>query len=169
MTEGNKVTPNQTGVNNLLVFDVPMEFGFKLGELPVRIFGEFARNFSGDTRAVAAGHPDKTDEVNAYQIGAGIGKLKEKHSWELRGFWQHADQFSLDPNLVDSDIFDSRVNMQGFAVFFGYQITDAVYASLQYAHGNPVDNTLGTGGIGDLGINPVDDYNLFQADLGWKF
>ena len=52
--------PNQTGVNNLLVFDVPMEFGFKLGELPVRIFGEFARNFSGDTRAVAAGHPDKT-------------------------------------------------------------------------------------------------------------
>ena len=167
--EGDKVTTNQTGVNNLLVFDIPMEFGFKLGELPVRIFGEFARNFSGDTRAVAAGHPDKTSEVNAYQIGAGIGKLKEKHSWELRGFWQHAEQFSLDPNLVDSDIFDSRVNMQGFAVFFGYQITDAVYASLQYAHGNPVDDTLGTGGVGDLGINPVDDYNLFQADLGWKF
>jgi len=166
---GNKVTPNQTGVNNLFVFDIPMEFGFKLGELPVRIFGEFARNLSGDTRAVAAGHPDKTGEVNAYQIGAGIGKLKEKHSWELRGFWQHAEQFSLDPNLVDSDIFDSRVNMEGFAVFFGYQITDAVYASLQYAHGNPVDDTLGTGGIGDLGINPVDDYNLFQADLGWKF
>ncbi len=124
--EGDTVTTNQTGVNNLFVFDIPMEFGFKIGELPVRIFGEFARNFSGDTRAVAAGHPDKTSEVNAYQIGAGIGKLKEKHSWELRGFWQHAEQFSLDPNLVDSDIFDSRVNMQGFAVFFGYQITDAV-------------------------------------------
>ena len=30
--EGNKVLPNQTGVNNLLVFDVPMEFGFKFGE-----------------------------------------------------------------------------------------------------------------------------------------
>ena len=167
--EGNKVIPNQTGVNNLFVFDMPMEFGFKLGELPVRIFGEYARNLSGDTRAVAAGHPDKTGEVNAYQIGAGIGKLKEKHSWELRGFWQHAEQFSLDPNLVDSDIFDSRVNMEGFAIFFGYQITDAVYASLQYAHGNPVDDTIGTGGVGDLGINPVDDYNLFQADLGWKF
>ena len=53
---------------------------------------------------MAAGHPEKTSEVNAYQIGAGIGKLKEKHSWELRGFWQHAEQFSLDPNLVDSDI-----------------------------------------------------------------
>ena len=35
--EGDKVTPNQTGVNNLLVFEVPMEFGFKLGELPVKI------------------------------------------------------------------------------------------------------------------------------------
>jgi hypothetical protein len=167
--DGNKVTPNQTGVNNLFVFDVPMEFGFKLGELPVRIFGEYARNFSGDTRAVAAGHPDKTSEVNAYQIGAGVGKLKEKHSWELRGFWQHADQFSLDPNLVDSDIFDSRVNMEGFAFYFGYQITDAVYASLTYAHGWQVDTSLGTGGVGDLGINPVTDYNLFQADLGFKF
>lgn len=166
---GARVTPNQTGVNNLLVFDIPMELGWKFGELPVRIFGEYARNFSGDDRARAAGHPDKTSEVNAYQIGAGLGKLKDKHSWELRGFWQHADQFSLDPNLVDSDIFDSRVNMEGVAVYFGYAITDAVYASLQYAHGWQVDTSLGTGGVGDLGINPVTDYNLFQADLGFKF
>ena len=167
--QGNKVTPNQTGVNNLLVFDIPMELGWKFGELPVRIFGEYAHNFSGADRARAAGHPDKTSEVHAYQIGAGLGKLKEKHTWELRGFWQHAEQFSLDPNLVDSDIFDSRVNMEGFAFYFGYQITDAVYASLTYAHGWQVDTSLGTGGVGDLGINPVTDYNLFQADLGFKF
>lgn len=166
---GTKITPNQTGVNNLLVFDLPMEFGWNFGELPMRVFGEYARNFSGDDRARAAGHPDKTDQVNAYQIGLGIGKLKEKHTWELRGFWQHAEQFSLDPNLVDSDIFDSRVNMEGFAFFFGYAITDAVTANLTYAHGWQIDTDLGTGGVGDIGSNPVDDYNLFQADLSFKF
>jgi hypothetical protein len=166
---GAKITPNQTGVNNLLVFDLPMEFGFAVGELPMRIFGEYARNFSGEERARAAGHPDQTDQVNAYQVGLGIGKVKEKHSWELRGFWQHAEQFSLDPNLVDSDIFDSRVNMEGFAFTLGYAVTGAIIANLTYAHGWPIDTDLGTGGVGDIGTNPVDDYNLFQADLSFKF
>jgi hypothetical protein len=166
---GNRVTPNQVGANNLLVFDLPLELGWKFGELPVKVFGEYARNFSGDDRAIAAGHPDKTGSVNAYQIGAGIGKVKEKGSWELKGFWQHAEQFSLDPNLVDSDVFDSRVNMEGFAFFFGYALSDAVFANLTYAHGWQIDHDLGTGGIGDIGINPVDDYDLFQADLSFKF
>ncbi len=146
-----------------------MEIGWKFGELPVKIFGEYARNFSGDDRAISAGHPDKTDSVNAYQIGAGLGKVKEKGSWELRGFWQHAEQFALDPNLVDSDIFDSRVNMEGFAIIFGYALSDAVVANLTYAHGWPIDSDLGTGGVGDIGINPVDDYDILQADLSFKF
>ncbi len=163
------VTPNQTGINNLFVFDLPMEIGWKLGELPVKVFGEYARNFSGDDRARAAGHPDKTDSVNAYQIGAGIGKAKAKGSWELRGFWQHTEQFALDPNLVDSDLFDSRVNLEGFFVQASYAITDAVITNLTYAHAWQIDHDLGTGGVGDVGINPVDDYDLFQADLSFKF
>ena len=163
------VVPNQTGANNLLVFDIPMEIGWKFGELPVKVFGEYARNFSGDNRAIAAGHPDKTGSVNAYQIGMGLGKLKEKGSWELRGFWQHAEQFALDPNLVDSDIFDSRVNLEGFAFVLGYALSDAVTANLTYAHGWQIDHDLGTGGVGDIGINPVDNYDLFQGDLSFKF
>jgi hypothetical protein len=167
--EGNKVIPNQTGVNNLLVFDVPMEFGFKLGELPVRIFGEYARNFSGDTRARAAGHPDKTSEVNAYQIGAGIGKLKEKHSWELRGFWQHAEQFSLDPNLVDTEFWDSQLNLQGIGVTFGYMLSDAVWFALAYGYAEQADTSLGTGGTGNIAINPLKNFQIFQVDLNVRF
>ena len=163
------VTPNQTGINNLFVFDVPMEIGWQIGELPVKVFGEYARNFSGDDRATAAGHPEKTDSVNAYQIGAGIGKAKGKGTWELRGFWQHTEQFALDPNLVDSDLFDSRVNLEGFFLQASYAITDAVTTNLTYAHAWQIDHDLGTGGVGDVGINPVDDYDLFQADLSFKF
>lgn len=167
--DGNKVTPNQTGVNSLFVFELPVEFGFNIGKIPARIFGDFAVNFDGSDRARAAGHPDKTDQKFAYQIGAGIGSTKHKGDISLTSFWQHVEQFSLDPNLVDSDVFDSRVNIEGVFVQLSYAVSDAIIANLTYAHGWQIDHELGTGGLGDIGINPVDDYNLFQVDLSFKF
>jgi Putative porin len=162
---------NQTGINSLLILEVPMEFGFKIGELPFRIFGDFAVNFDGDERAIAAGHPEAQDQRYAYQVGAGIGQLKAKHDWQLQAFWQHTEQFSLDPNLVDSDFFDSRVNIQGVVVQAGYAISDAVTFNLSYGWGRRADRSfgLGTGGAGDIGVNPIDKYQVFQADLNLKF
>jgi len=167
---GNKVTPNQTGINSLLVFDMPVEFGWKFGELPMRAFGDFAVNFDGDDRAAAAGHPDKGDQRYAYQIGLGAGKLKAKRDWQLSAFYQHVEQFALDPNLVDSDIFDSRVNMEGFVVQAGYAISDAVFFNLTYGYGEQIDGDLGTGGVGDaFSLNPLHKYSIFQSDLSVKF
>lgn len=160
---------NQTGINSLLVFDVPAEIGWKIGELPMRIFGDFAVNLEADDRAAAAGHPGKGDQRYAYQIGLGIGQLKVKNDWQINVFWQHTEQYSLDPNLVDSDIFDSRVNMQGVAVQAGYMLSNATSINLTYAYGWASDTSLGTGGTGDIGVNPLDHYQLFQADLNLKF
>jgi hypothetical protein len=148
---------------------MPMEIGWKFGELPFRIFGDFAVNFEADDRAEAAGFPGKGDQRYAYQIGAGIGQLKAKHDWQLQAFWQHTEQFSLDPNLVDSDFFDSRVNIEGVVVQAGYALSDAVIFNLSYGYGWRVDKSLGTGGTGDIGINPLDKYQIFQADLNVKF
>ncbi|HMJ05491.1 MAG TPA: putative porin [Chthoniobacterales bacterium] len=163
------ITPNQAGINSLLVFDMPAEFGFKIGELPARIFGDFAVNLDAADRATAAGHPDKDDQRYAYQIGLGLGQLKAKRDWQIQAFWQHAEQYALDPNLVDSDIFDSRVNMEGVAIQAGYAITDAVTFNVTYAYGEQIDHALGTGGVGDIGVNPLRQYQLFQADLSFKF
>jgi hypothetical protein len=162
-------TSNQTGVNSLLIFNMPAEFGFKAGKVPVRLFSDFAVNLEAEDRARAAGRPDKGDQRYAYQIGVAAGRIRAKHDWQVSAFWQHTEQFSLDPNLVDSDIFDSRVNMEGFAVQAGYALSDAVTFNLTYAYGNQADKSLGTGGSGDIGFNPLRDYQLFQADLSWKF
>ena len=97
---GDNGTQNQTGINSLLVFDMPAEIGWKFGELPMRIFGDFAVNLEGDDRAAAAGHPTKGDQRYAYQIGVGVGQLKAKQDWQVNVFWQHTEQYSLDPNLV---------------------------------------------------------------------
>jgi hypothetical protein len=160
---------NQTGINSLLILEVPAEFGFRIGELPVRFFGDFAVNFDGGDRAIAAGHPEAQDERYAYQIGVAIGQLKAKHDWQLQAFWQHTEQYALDPNLVDSDFFDSRVNMEGIVVQAGYAISDAVIFNLSYGYGRRSNSNLGTGGAGDIGINPLDKYQIFQADLNVKF
>jgi hypothetical protein len=160
---------NQTGINSLLVFDMPMELGWKVGKIPMQIFGDFATNFEADDRADAAGHPGKGGDHYAYQIGLGIGQLKKKRDWEVRAWWQHQDQFALDPNLVDSDLFDQRLNLQGVAVKAGYMLSDAVLFNLTYAYAWRIDDALGTGGMGNLTINPVDQYQLFQADLNFRF
>lgn len=164
-----KTALNQTGVNSLLIYDMPTEFGFKIGELPARVFGDFAVNLDGEDRARAAGHPDQGDERYAYQIGIGFGQLKAKHDWQLQAFYQHAEQYALDPNLVDSDIFDSRVNMEGIAIQAGYALSDAVTLNLTYAYGEQINKALGTGGVGDIGVNPLREYQLFQVDLNCKF
>jgi hypothetical protein len=164
------VVRNQTGINSLLVFDMPAEFGWKIGEIPMRIFSDFATNFEADDRATAAGHPDKGDQRYAYQLGLGIGKIKQKHDWQLEAFYQHVEQFAVDPNLVDSDLYDSRVNMEGFAVKAGYALSDAVTFNLTYGYGEQIDRDLGTGGVGDaFSISPLRKYQLFQADLNVKF
>ncbi|HEY7000811.1 MAG TPA: hypothetical protein VH330_03635, partial [Candidatus Udaeobacter sp.] len=79
------------------------------------------------------------------------------------------DQFALDPNLIDSDLFDARLNMEGVAVRAGYMLADAIVLNLTYGYAWRIDDSLGTGGTGDIPINPLDQYQLFQADLSVNF
>lgn len=160
---------NQTGINSLLILDVPAEIGWKIGEVPMRIFGDFAVNLDADDRAAAAGRPDKGDQRYSYVIGAGVGQLKQKHDWSLDVFWQHSEQYSLDPNLIDNDVFDARLNMEGVGVRAGFGLSDAVFFNLMYVYGWRIDHSLGTGGANDIGVNPLDKYQILQTDLTVKF
>lgn len=160
---------NQTGINSLLIFEMPGEIGWKLGDLPMRLFADFAVNLEGDERARAAGHPNKGDQRYAYQVGLGVGQLKKKGDWQLNVFWQRQDQFALDPNLVDTEFWDSKLNLQGVGVTVGYMLSDAVWVQLLYGYAERADDSLGTGGLGDIAINPLKNFQLFQADLNVKF
>ena len=169
-TNAASLAQNQTGINSLLVFDAPMEVGWKIGELPMHIFGDFAANLEAGQRAKAALHPGFGDQRYAYQAGAGVGQLKAKHDWQIDVWYQHAEQYSLDPNLIDDDIFDGRLNMHGVAAKAGYALSDAVIFSVTWAYGWRYDDNLGTGGTPiAIGINPLDQYQFFVADLNIKF
>jgi len=184
LTNSASLLTNQTGINSLLVFDVPMEFGWKAWGIPMRIFGDFATNFEANERAnaaieydsngnvIASPGPGHGDQRYAFQAGLGIGDLKKKGDWRLNLWYQQIQQFALDPNLIDDDIFNAQTNIHGIAAQLAYNFTAAVNLELTYAHGWWYNHNLGTGGnVGSLaiGINPTNQYNFFTADLNVKF
>ncbi len=172
LTNSASLGQNQTGINSLLIFDLPWEVGVKvaaLDNLPVRVFGDFAVNFDGDDRASAAGNPGSGDQRYAFQAGAGVGQLKKKGDWQVDAYYQRIDQYALDPNLIDSDLFNQTLNLHGPVVRAGYMLSDAVWVNFSYGYAWRADKSLGTGGITDISLNPIDQFQIFQADLNLKF
>ncbi len=177
---------DQSGINDLLVLDVPAEVNFKVAKYKARVFGDFAYNFLGNDRARAAAtaagpsvlaHP-YTGEDKAYQVGMAIGNLglvygqtSKKNTWEARAYWQHIEQYALDVNLIDSDFFEGRANLEGVYTAIAYSFTDSVIGTVRYGYAHRINNSLGTGGSNlDLPVlNPVNQYHLLQLDVTWRF
>ena len=173
-TSATALSPANTNSNTLRtvglqIIDVPVEIGFNVGELPAKVFGDFAMNLDAKTRAQTAGKSAFDGEDKAYQVGFGIGKAKAAGTWEAKAFWQSVDAFALDTNLVDSDLFDSRTNMEGFVLQGTYALSDGVSVKFTYANADRKNNSLATYGAGDIGTPNLTHYQLFQADLSVKF
>jgi hypothetical protein len=48
-------------------------------------------------------------------------------------------------------------------------LSDAVWVNATWGYAWRVDDALGTGGVTDIAINPIDQYQIFQLDLNLKF
>jgi hypothetical protein len=190
---------NQVGLNDLSVLEVPFELNFKISQLDARVFGDVAYNLEGAQRAQAAaqgyaaylanqsppatihGFSPQTGDCKAYQIGFALGSpgalglvngaTAKKHAWEVRTYWQHVEQYALDPNLPDTDFFAGAQNLQGIYAAVAYGLSDNFIATIRYGEAKRINHLLGTGGTGqDIPqINPISTFNLFQADLTFKF
>jgi len=199
LTSEGGISYNQIGVNDLLVLTIPVEFNFRLGGLSARVFGDYAYNFEGGNRAEAAvqalaaqsavnlssppllDYGAQRNDVQAYQAGFALaskgalgltsGSVCRKHAWEVRTYWQHVEQYALDPNLLDSDFFEGRGNLQGIYAAAAYGLTDNVIATVRYGYAWRINDRLGTGGSNlDIPqVNPIDHYSLLQLDLTLKF
>jgi len=189
---------NQVGLDHLEVLEIPFEVNYKIIGLNLRAYGDVAYNLDGRERAQAAADgyraylknvggnlklafPVQGDDVKAFQFGLALGNkdslgmvngsAAKKHAWEVRGYWQHVEQYSLDPNLLDLDYFAGAENLQGFFAAAAYGFSDNFIGTIRYGHANRINEKLGTGGTGtDIQqINPINSLDLFQADLTFKF
>ena len=190
---------NQVGLTHLTILEIPAEFNFKVHSMSARLFGDFSYNLDGSRRAedAAAGYaaylansfppatvrafaPQRND-VKAYQAGVALaskdslgmvyGTTSKRNAIEARAYWQHVEQYALDPNLLDSDFFEGRGNLEGIYMALAYGLTDNVIATLRYGYAHRINDKLGTGGSNqDIPqINPIHQYNLIQFDLTLKF
>ncbi len=120
-------------------------------------------------------------DVKAYQIGFAVGNgdklglatgsVANRHTWEFRTYWQHIEQYALDPNIIDSDIFEGRENMEGIYAAIAYGFTGNLTGTIRYGFADRINQKLGTGGSNlDIPqLNPIERYNIVQLDLAMKF
>jgi hypothetical protein len=169
------VAAQQDSVNDLLVLEIPVEYNWLIDGTPVRVFGDYAINLDGDDRARKFGGAVTSGEDTAYTIGAQYGKATNAGEWDVRAVWQSVGAFALDPNLVDSDIFDSRTNMKGLVISANYALGAATQLTLTYGTGKRANESLIAPGTGDIAttnttlINTLHKYQILQLDLNIKF
>jgi hypothetical protein len=162
---------NAAATNNLLVLEIPLEYNWVASNgVPLRAFADTAINFDADARARKFGRPDLDGEDKAFHIGIQYGKATLPGEWDAKVFYQSVGAFALDTNLVDSDLFDSRTNMQGWVFTGNYAIGGATQVALTLATGERKNDSLIAPGSGDIGSNnALNKYWLLQADLNVKF
>ena len=192
---------NQVGLNHLLVLEIPFELNVKFDHVDAKLFGDYAYNFEGRQRAedAAAGYAaylnfqrtlgpvtvtpfsPQTSDCTAYQVGFAVGSkdslglvyggTTHANAWEFRTYWQHIEQYALDPNLLDSDFFEGRGNLEGVYAAFAYGFSDNMIGTIRGGYASRINDTLGTGGSNqDIPqVNPIQRYQLLQMDLTFRF
>ncbi len=162
---------NAAPVNNLAVLEIPFEYNWVARNgVPLRAWADFAINLDADQRAAKFGRPDLDGEDKAFQVGFQYGKASLPGEWDARAFYQSVGAFALDTNLVDSDLFDSKTNTQGWVIGGNYALGAATQLSVTYANGKRKNDTVIAPGAGDVGSNnALNKYQLLQVDLNVKF
>ena len=169
------------GVNNLKTIEVPAEINRMVTDnVGVRLFGDYAYNTDASARCANGGGLACGDD-SAWMLGLAVGSAKNLKAfesnkmaagdWAARIWYQDVGVYSVDQNAVDSDIFDSRVNMKGTIVKAQYNFRDNVFANFAYGHATRKNNLVGTptGAGNDISGLNLTKLDLVQLDLTYKF
>lgn len=166
---------NVIGTNNLDIIEIPAEISYKLSDTnSLKLYGDWVINTDADARALAAGDISSAkDDDTAWTLGLAFknqaGKKAAAGDYNAKIWYQESGLYALDPNAVDSDFFDSKVNMKGVVFKAEYLVADNVYANFAYGHGKRKNSAAQTAGVGgDTGFN-LKDMDLLQVDLTYKF
>jgi len=183
------LTGMNAAVNDLDVLEIPAEVNYMVNSNHgLRVMGSYVYNFSGDDRAAAAGRYDPTNAAlyaanvddTSWMLGVAFGSAKDlkafagnkfaEGDWRVSAAYQSMGAFAQDPNLNDSDIFDSRLNTEGWVLRGQYNIDDNFFVNVAYADAQRKNNNFATvtSSGNDLAIN-WNDFKLFQADVTYRF
>ena len=139
-------------VNDFEVYNVFAEAGFKLGSLPIKVFGDYIKNDAAD------------DYDSGYLVGAQLGKVKKAGSWQIKAYYEELETNATLALLSNSDFGGGGTNGKGPVFSGGYGITDNVSLGLTYY-------MVEKNSDGRAEINNGEDFdiNSLQADIKFKF
>ncbi len=176
-------TADQQIVNNLNILDIPAEINYMaMDGIGTRLYGEYANNTDSDRYNIyCANNPTHCggNDDKAWLVGFSVGSAKDLKSWEgkkmAKGDWfanlwyQDTGAFALDPNAVDTDIFDGRLNMKGTTLKAQYNATDNVLLNFTGGWATRKNDGYGTTWTkADLNYN-LKEFELYQFDVTYKF
>jgi len=133
-------------VNDYDILEGFGEYGFKLGDVPAAVFGNYVNNTAAST-----------SEDTAWLIGAKYNKAKKPGSWEVSYNYRDVEKDAVVGGLCDSDFIGGGTDGKGHVLGFKYQLAKNVQLGLNYFMNEK--NASST----------RDDYKLLQADLVFKF
>ena len=181
-TDVTTATAAAAGVNDLAILDVLGELNYMAtSNIGVRPYAEYAYNTLGSDRKKAAGASvvGLANDDSAWLVGISVGSAKDfksfkakklsKDDWNLNLWYQSVGTYALDPNAIDSDIFDGKLNMEGTSLKAQYNIEDNVALNFTGSWGDRKNSQYGTTySKADIGHNGTN-YELYQFDVTYKF
>lgn len=133
------------------VINLSAEFNARLGELPVQLWADVARNRD----------PDDLD--TAWAAGVLFGKASGRRTWELGAAYQVIEKDALFGQLVDSDFGSGVTDSKGWVLRAGYApLRNWAINTTYYLSQRNVDVA---NGAGQRGV----DHDRLQLDFNVKF
>lgn len=131
---GNSLDPSGRYLNDYDIVEVFSAYAWTIGNLPVVVFGEWARN----TRAATA--------ETAYVIGVNVGKAEGAKTAEWSWEWRDTEADALLGTLTDSDLADGMTDSRGHVFKGTYMLTNHVglggtliFSEYGQFNGSPMD------------------------------
>lgn len=171
---------------NLSLLQLPGEVAFKLGGLKAKVYWDLSYNIEGRKRVediydivsldspendpddLRKGHSNVDDL--AFLLGVKLGENKRAGDWSVMLDYRQVGLGAVDPNLNDSDVFGSALNVRGFRVKGDYNFTDNLSAGFMYSYGwNLRQELYGGQATGGNAVADTNDIHTAIFDVMIKF
>ncbi|MCD4830205.1 MAG: putative porin [Anaerohalosphaeraceae bacterium] len=145
---GNVTNADGTYISGFEVTELFSEYGFKMGEMPIKVYGNFVKNGAANN-----------SRDSGWLVGFALNKAKAPGTWALSYDYRDVEADAVLGGLNDSDFAGGLTDSSGHRVGLKYAISKNTTAGLTYfmtdknAHSSRGD----------------DKYRMLQADLVFKF
>jgi len=150
---GNSFAPDGSFLYDYHLLEVGGELDFVLGDWPVSVFADYARNLE-------AGEYD-----TGWALGGTLGRAKDIGGWRIRYFYQDLEADAALGLLTDSNFGDGGTDARGHVLTADYVIASNWVFRLTY-----FDNVINENAV-DRGVPGAEelDYDRLILDFRYKY